>query len=247
MDSRSEVENLDEDGYTQLDFRSQGITGRPVVLEKATSATSPHWRRIAVTLGILCLLILVIAVILGTRAIWRSNSGSNPLKNSFPSRNKENHSQPTQSSLEDHVAPTKALTTTGAFSSSCPPNWIIHKNNCYLFSTSLASWNRSKRQCSQLHSNLLKIDSAEELEFIVRQMSFQPDNSFWIGLSRHQTEGPWLWEDGSTFSSNLFQIRSTETQENSSHSCVWIHLSIIYNQLCSVPSYSICEKKLSVK
>ncbi|XP_027975646.1 C-type lectin domain family 7 member A isoform X1 [Eumetopias jubatus] len=248
MDSRSEVENLDEDGYTQLDFRSQGITGRPVVLEKATSATSPHWRPIAVTLGILCLLILVIAVILGTRAIWRSNSGSNPLKNdSFPSRNKENHSQPTQSSLEDHVAPTKALTTTGAFSSSCPPNWIIHKNNCYLFSTSLASWNRSKRQCSQLHSNLLKIDSAEELEFIVRQMSSQPDNSFWIGLSRHRTEGPWLWEDGSTFSSNLFQIRSTETQENSSHSCVWIHLSIIYDQLCSVPSYSICEKKLSVK
>ncbi|XP_044770861.1 C-type lectin domain family 7 member A isoform X3 [Neomonachus schauinslandi] len=202
MESRSGVENLDEDGYTQLDFRSQGITGRPVVLEKVTSATSPHWRPIAVTLGILCLLILVIAVILGTM---------------------------------------------GAFSSSCPPNWIIHKNNCYLFSTSLASWNRSKRQCSQLHSNLLKIDSAEELEFIVRQMSSQPDNSFWIGLSRHQTEGSWLWEDGSMFSSNLFQIRSTETQENSSQSCVWIHLSIIYDQLCSVPSYSICEKKLSIK
>ncbi|XP_045729829.1 C-type lectin domain family 7 member A isoform X1 [Mirounga angustirostris] len=251
MESRSGVENLDEDGYTQLDFRSQGITGRPVVLEKVTCATSPHWRPIAVTLGILCLLILVIAVILGTmayEAIWRSNSGSNPLKNdNFPSRNKENHSQSTQSSLEDHVAPTKTLTTTGAFSSSCPPNWIIHKNNCYLFSTSLASWNRSKRQCSQLHSNLLKIDSAEELEFIVRQMSSQPDNSFWIGLSRHQTEGSWLWEDGSMFSSNLFQIRSTETQENSSQSCVWIHLSIIYDQLCSVPSYSICEKKLSIK
>ncbi|XP_030882638.1 C-type lectin domain family 7 member A isoform X3 [Leptonychotes weddellii] len=202
MESRSGVENLDEDGYTQLDFRSQGITGRPVVLEKVTCATSPHWRPIAVTLGILCLLILVIAVILGSM---------------------------------------------GAFSSSCPPNWIIHKNNCYLFSTSLASWNRSKRQCSQLHSNLLKIDSAEELEFIVRQMSSQPDNSFWIGLSRHQTEGSWLWEDGSMFSSNLFQIRSTETQENSSQSCVWIHLSIIYDQLCSVPSYSICEKKLSIK
>ncbi|XP_045637158.1 C-type lectin domain family 7 member A isoform X2 [Ursus americanus] len=169
MESRSEVENLDEDGYTQLDFHSQGITGRPVIVKK------------------------------------------------------------------------------GAFSSSCPPNWIIHKNNCYLFSTSLASWNRSKRQCSQLHSNLLKIDSAEELDFIVRQMSSRPDNSFWIGLSRQQTEGPWLWEDGSVFSSNLFQIRSTEAQENSSHNCVWIHLSIIYDQLCSVPSYSICEKKLSIK
>ncbi|XP_004779792.1 C-type lectin domain family 7 member A isoform X2 [Mustela nigripes] len=202
MGSHAEVENLDEDGYTQLDFHYQGITGRRVVLEKVTCATSPRWRSIALTLGILCLLKLVIAVILGTM---------------------------------------------GDFSSSCPPNWIIHKNNCYLFSTSLTSWNRSKSQCSQLYSNLLKIDSAEELEFVVRHMSSQPDNSFWIGLSRHQTEGPWLWEDGSVFSSNLFQIRSTETQESSSHSCVWIHLSIIYDQLCSVPSYSICEKKLSIK
>ncbi|XP_025786544.1 C-type lectin domain family 7 member A isoform X2 [Puma concolor] len=202
MEYRSEVENLDEDGYTRLDFSSQGVTGRHAVLEKGTCATSPYWRPIAVTLGILCLVILVTAVVLGT---------------------------------------------TGVFSNSCPPNWIIHENNCYLFRTSLASWNSSKKQCSQLHSNLLKIDSEKELEFIMKQASSQPDNSFWIGLSRHQTEGPWLWEDGSRFSSDLFQIRSTEIQENSSHDCVWIHLSIIYDQLCSLPSYSICEKKLSIK
>ncbi|XP_077602113.1 C-type lectin domain family 7 member A isoform X1 [Crocuta crocuta] len=247
MEYRSEIENLDEDGYTRLDFSSQATPGRPVVSEKGTCATSPCWRPVAVTLGILCLVILVIAVVLGTMAIWRSNSGSNPLKNdNFPSRNKENYSQPTQSSLEDNVAPTKALTTT-VFSTSCPPNWVTHENNCYLFRTSLASWNSSKNQCSQLHSNLLKIDSEKELEFIVRQVSSQPDNAFWIGLSRPQTEGPWLWEDSSIFSYTLFQIRSTETQENSSHNCVWIHLSIIYDQLCSLPSYSICEKKLSVK
>ncbi|XP_058599686.1 C-type lectin domain family 7 member A isoform X1 [Neofelis nebulosa] len=202
MEYRSEVENLDEDGYTRLDFSSQGVTGRHVVLEKGTCATSPYWRPIAVTLGILCLVILVAAVVLGT---------------------------------------------TGVYSNSCPPNWIIHENNCYLFRTSLASWNSSKKQCSQLHSNLLKIDSEKELEFIMKQASSQPDNSFWIGLSRHHTEGPWLWEDGSRFSSDLFQIRSTEIQENSSHDCVWIHLSIIYDQLCSLPSYSICEKKLSIK
>lgn len=34
MGSHAEVENLDEDGYTQLDFHYQGITGRRVVLEK---------------------------------------------------------------------------------------------------------------------------------------------------------------------------------------------------------------------
>uniref|UniRef100_A0A8C4M5Z2 C-type lectin domain family 7 member A n=1 Tax=Equus asinus asinus TaxID=83772 RepID=A0A8C4M5Z2_EQUAS len=166
MEYHSGLENLDEDGYTQLDFSSRDITRRPVVSEK------------------------------------------------------------------------------GVLVSSCPPNWIMHENSCYLFSTSLDSWVRSKRQCSQLGSTLLKIDSSKELEFIARQVSSQPDNSFWIGLSRHQKEGPWLWEDGSIFSSNLFQIRSTVMEENSSHNCVWIHVSIIYDQLCSVLSYSICEKKL---
>uniref|UniRef100_A0A673T1S8 C-type lectin domain-containing protein n=1 Tax=Suricata suricatta TaxID=37032 RepID=A0A673T1S8_SURSU len=220
MEYRSEVENLDEDGYTRLDFSSQAITGRPVVSEKETGATSPCWRPIAVIFGILCLVILVIAVVLGTMATWRPNSGSNPLMNdNFPSRNKDNYSQPTQSSLEDSLASTKALTTTGVFSTTCPPNWITHKNNCYLFRTSLASWNSSKKQCSQLDSNLLKIDSEKELEFIVRQVSSQSNHSFWIGLSRPQTEGPWLWEDGSRFSSTLFKIRSTEVQENSSHDC----------------------------
>ncbi|XP_006906898.1 C-type lectin domain family 7 member A isoform X2 [Pteropus alecto] len=199
MEYLSEPENLDENGYTQLDFSSRNIARRPVFSEKGTYRASPHWRCIAVTLGILCLVMLVIAVVLGT---------------------------------------------TGVLSSSCPPNWIIHETSCYLFSTSTDSWESSKRQCSQLGSNLLKIDSSKELEFVRKQVSSQPDNSFWIGLSRHQTEGPWLWEDGSMFSSNLFQIRSTVSQENSSHNCVWIHMSIIYDQLCSVPSYSICEKQL---
>lgn len=57
---------------------------------------------------------LVTIVVVVYKGIWRFNSGSNPLKNNnFPSRNKENHSRPTQSSLEASVAPTKALTTTG--------------------------------------------------------------------------------------------------------------------------------------
>ncbi|XP_023364731.1 C-type lectin domain family 7 member A isoform X3 [Otolemur garnettii] len=66
MAYHSDLENLDEDGYTQLYFNSQGITRKTVVLEKGTRAASPPWRLIAVTLGILCLIILVIAVVLGT-------------------------------------------------------------------------------------------------------------------------------------------------------------------------------------
>ncbi|XDB50760.1 hypothetical protein AB1E18_004322 [Capra hircus] len=247
MECQSSVENLDEDGYTQLDFSSRSITRRSVVSEKGLCAASSRWRLIAVTLGILCSVLLVITVVLSTLGIWRSSSGNNPLKSdSFPSRNKDNQSQPTQSSLEDSVIPTKALTTTGVFSSACPPNWITREDSCYLFNTLLDSWDGSKRRCFQLGSNLLKIDSSKELEFISRRVSSQPDHSFWIGLSRRRTEEPWLWEDGSTLLSNLFQIRSTVTEKDSSHNCAWIHVSDIYDQLCSVHSYSICEKKLSI-
>ncbi|XP_054447412.1 C-type lectin domain family 7 member A-like isoform X3 [Pteronotus mesoamericanus] len=193
------MENLDEDGYTKLDFSSRGITRRPVSSDKGPCAGSLPWRYIAVTLGILCLVILVIAVVLGTM---------------------------------------------GVVSSSCPPNWLAHENSCYLFSTTLATWDSSKRKCSQLGSYLLKIDSSEELEFITNEVSPYPHNSFWIGLSRTQSGGPWLWEDGSTFSPKLFPVRSTATQENSSHLCVWIHMSIVYDQDCSLPSHSICEKQL---
>ncbi|KAM7114825.1 C-type lectin domain family 7 member A isoform 2-T2 [Molossus nigricans] len=181
---------------------------------------SSSWRSIAVFLGILCLITLVVAVVLGTKGIWRTNPRNDPLKNdSSPS---------------------------GVLSTPCPPNWILSENSCYLFSISLHSWNRSKSRCSQLGSSLLKIDSLKELDFIENQVSSTPYNSFWIGLSRPSAEGPWLWEDGSKFSSNLFQIRSTGVQENSPRNCVWIHVSAIYDQPCDVPSYSICEKKLSI-
>ncbi|XP_036924281.1 C-type lectin domain family 7 member A isoform X2 [Sturnira hondurensis] len=196
------MENLDEDGYTQLEFSSRGFARRPVPSEKGSWAASPPWRFIAVTLGILCLVILVLAVVLGT---------------------------------------------TGGVSSPCPPTWVAHENSCYLFSTTLYSWNESKRQCSQLGSYLLKIDSSEELDFIVKELSSYPHDSFWTGLSRTQTEGPWLWEDGSIFSPELFQIRSTATQENSLHHCVWVHMAVVYDQQCSIPSHSICEKRQSVQ
>uniref|UniRef100_A0A8C6RRM0 C-type lectin domain family 7, member a n=1 Tax=Nannospalax galili TaxID=1026970 RepID=A0A8C6RRM0_NANGA len=243
MEYHSHLENMDEDGYTQLNFNSKGNFRRPMDPEKGQRTPSPPWRLIAVAFGILCLVTLVIATVLGALG-ERSSSGRNPEeKDNFLSRNKENH-KPTKSSLDEKVAPSKAPKTTGFFSGPCSPNWIMHQKSCYLFSMSLESWHTSKRRCSQLGSNLLKIDNANELEFIESQVSSHPANSFWIGLSRNQSEGAWLWEDGSILSPDLFQIRNTPTQENSLHNCVWIHLSEVYDQICSTASFSICEKQL---
>ncbi|XP_028737335.1 C-type lectin domain family 7 member A isoform X1 [Peromyscus leucopus] len=199
MEYHSHLENLDEDGYTKLDFRTQGIHKRPVGSEKGSQVPSPPWRLIVAALGILCLVAIVVATVLGVL---------------------------------------------GLFPGSCPPNWIIHEKSCYLFKMSIDSWAGSKRHCSQLGAHLLKIDNSKEFEFIESQTSSHRMNSFWIGLSRRQTEGPWLWEDGSPFIPNAFQVRDTASQESLLHNCVWIHGSEVYNQICNISSFSICEKQL---
>lgn len=81
-------------------------------------------------------------------------------------------------------------------------------------------------------------------EFIESQTSSHRVNSFWIGLSRNQSEGPWFWEDGSAFTPNSFQVRNTAPQESLPHNCVWIHGSEVYNQMCIASSFTICEKEL---
>ncbi|XP_038964188.1 C-type lectin domain family 7 member A isoform X3 [Rattus norvegicus] len=104
---------MDEDGYTQLDFGTRNIHKRPVKSEKGSPAPSSRWRSIAVALGILCLLTVVVAAVLGALAFRRFNSGRYPEeKDNFPSRNKENH-KPTEPSLDEKVAPSKASQTTG--------------------------------------------------------------------------------------------------------------------------------------
>uniref|UniRef100_A0A8C3J2W2 C-type lectin domain-containing protein n=1 Tax=Calidris pygmaea TaxID=425635 RepID=A0A8C3J2W2_9CHAR len=71
----------------------------------------------------------------------------------------------------------------------CPENWLQYGEDCYYFSKEWKTWKESKAQCSALESRFLKIESKEELSY--------SSNTFWIGLSRNGTEGPWLWEDGS--------------------------------------------------
>ncbi|NP_001296566.1 C-type lectin domain family 7 member A isoform 2 [Mus musculus] len=65
MKYHSHIENLDEDGYTQLDFSTQDIHKRPRGSEKGSQAPSSPWRPIAVGLGILCFVVVVVAAVLG--------------------------------------------------------------------------------------------------------------------------------------------------------------------------------------
>ncbi|XP_014851672.1 PREDICTED: C-type lectin domain family 4 member E-like [Poecilia mexicana] len=45
---------------------------------------------------------------------------------------------------------------------TCEAGWEQHGGNCYYFSTSKSSWTDSRRSCTDLGSDLVKIDSREE-------------------------------------------------------------------------------------
>ncbi|XP_077026124.1 oxidized low-density lipoprotein receptor 1 isoform X3 [Tamandua tetradactyla] len=255
MQCHSGFENLNEDGYTQLYFNIQGVTRRPLVSKKGTCATSPCWRCIAVTLGLLGLVILVIAAVLGTmgyEVIWRSNSESNLLENgNFTSSNKENHSQTTQSILEESVVPvtkpTKAPTTTDVlhFLVPCPQDWIWHEENCYQFSSGLLSWEKSQEHCRSLDAQLLKINSSADLEFI-QQASAHSSSPFWMGLSLRKPNDSWLWEDGSPWKPSLFRLRGAVTQTYPTGTCAYIQKSTAFAENCILAAFSICQKKANL-
>ncbi|KAM6439665.1 LOW QUALITY PROTEIN: C-type lectin domain family 7 member A-like [Rhynochetos jubatus] len=139
----------------------------------------------------------------------------------------------------------------------CPENWLQYGENCYHFSKEWKT-QESKAQCSALESRLLKTESKEELaimseggmyfrgiafisvqDFIMRSAQFYRYDSFWIGLYRSGTEGPWLWEDGPAFSPDLFQV---QVSSSPFLDCAWLSDANIDTARCANFKFYICEK-----
>lgn len=58
------------------------------------------------------------------------------------------------------------------------------------------TWSSAKTFCLTNSAQLVKIESADENEFI-RQKFLPIGGDYWIGLTDEETEGDWKWSDGS--------------------------------------------------
>uniref|UniRef100_A0A3B3VWA1 C-type lectin domain-containing protein n=1 Tax=Poecilia latipinna TaxID=48699 RepID=A0A3B3VWA1_9TELE len=124
----------------------------------------------------------------------------------------------------------------------CEAGWEQHGGNCYYFSTSKSSWTDSRRSCTDLGSDLVKIDSREEQDM------------FWIGLTDLKEEGKWFWVDGSPQDKSLTFWKDGEPDNASkdgadSADCARMGRKIEAQGLkswfdisCNFPHKSICEK-----
>ncbi|XP_064204822.1 integrin alpha-L-like isoform X2 [Anguilla rostrata] len=75
---------------------------------------------------------------------------------------------------------------------ACLTGWRIHQGKCYFFSTEKMHWSQSQEYCASKGANLVIINNQQEQNFV----SSRINETHWIGLSDRDTEGQWVWVDG---------------------------------------------------
>ncbi|CAM5081757.1 unnamed protein product [Eretmochelys imbricata] len=177
---------------------------------KDSSAPSPAWRLIAGILGIFCLALLIAVGVLAANVFQISL---------VPCRQHNN--------LTQHQEITQG------WKFLCPENWFLHGEKCYHFSTESKPWLESQKACSSSGFRLLLIENKEELDFI----SPLP-TSHWIGLSREKTDRPWMWGNGTAFSTDRFAVKKGYIDGN----CAYVTGQELSSGPCKDGKRYICEQ-----
>ncbi|XP_033935303.1 galactose-specific lectin nattectin-like [Pseudochaenichthys georgianus] len=160
-----------------------------------------------------------------------------------------------QKMIDERDAEMKNLT--GGSCKRCPDGWERHGGKCYNFSIIKATWTRSGADCRRTGGDLVQIESSEEQKFLeqtLRCYMTEDEDKFWIGLTDSETEGAWLWTDGSALDRRLDfwskgepdNYKGNNTMEED---CARMgerggarDLKCWYDASCEVPHRSICEK-----
>ncbi|CAM5078565.1 unnamed protein product [Natator depressus] len=119
----------------------------------------------------------------------------------------------------------------------CPANWFPHGEKCYHFSTEYKPWLESQKACSSHGSRLLQIESKQELNFINPLAT-----SHWIGLLRDKTDRPWMWGNGTAFSTDQFAVKKGYVDGD----CAVVRGRELFSDDCKDTKRYICELPVHV-
>ena len=69
---------------------------------------------------------------------------------------------------------------------------------CYYFSTpeEFGTWFDAKVTCENMGAYLTTIDNTAELDWVVSHLNYHGHDRVWIGLNDVDTEGSFVWYDG---------------------------------------------------
>ncbi|XP_004692994.1 PREDICTED: C-type lectin domain family 12 member B [Condylura cristata] len=253
--------------YATLTFQdsagARNNQNRNNLRKRAYPTLSPIWRHTALGLLILCLMLVIALIALGTLFLQMShkiNSDSETfcqLQKVIQPR-QDNTSKLLNFPTEDLKSQISNLLkrqgrmaiklcqelithTSDHKCNPCPKRWLWHQNSCYYFETNEEkTWVHSRQDCKDKNSTLVKINSWEEKDFLKSQ-PIPKFSFFWLGLSWDPPSRSWLWEDGSTLSPSLLSTMEY-AQINGSKGCAYYQNGNIYISRCSAEISWICEK-----
>uniref|UniRef100_A0A3B3DF61 C-type lectin domain-containing protein n=1 Tax=Oryzias melastigma TaxID=30732 RepID=A0A3B3DF61_ORYME len=136
----------------------------------------------------------------------------------------------------------------------CPFKWQYLNGSLYYVSTTTANWQESRNDCLSKGADLVVInDAAENVSALIFQVLLTLSPSFlllWIGLSDRQSEGHWIWQDGTSLGESFWQPGEPNSYSGRDEDCVEIRNFNDENNwndlVCTDPTFWICEKKTGV-
>ncbi|XP_033985758.1 C-type lectin domain family 4 member F-like [Trematomus bernacchii] len=119
--------------------------------------------------------------------------------------------------------------------------WVYFSGSFYRISSTMKTWQDSRKDCQQRGADLMIIDSQEEQDF-----TRQYKNRIWIGLTDRDTEGEWKWVDGTQLTTRFWHSGEPNNYQNKNEDCVNInHYQNSWNdEVCENEYFWICEKKM---
>ena len=100
------------------------------------------------------------------------------------------------------------------------------------------SWENARAVCLGFEGDLVSIKTEKEMKFLTFKM-----HAAWIGLNDRLIEGQYVWSDGTTFNSSVFNNWADGEPSKGAHfDCVETKDGKWNDQSCSVERVYICER-----
>ncbi|KAJ8355152.1 hypothetical protein AAFF_G00090560 [Aldrovandia affinis] len=228
----STVSTISEGIYMGLDSPSQDVYSTvgqtshnsPGAQHTESGQSSRPYRLAGVCPWLLCALLLTAAIVLGVLYTIASQKakGKDQLQRVYDSLNTQNNQLQrvydavvVKSPFLDQYCP---LRSQKRVCRPCPEGWEQSNSKCYYFSTENKSWNDSRSDCLKQGADLVIIESKDDQDFISKH---KRDYFYWIGLSDSETEGTFLWVDGTPLQEDkAFWRRGQPNDHDGSQDCV---------------------------
>ncbi|XP_064586760.1 C-type lectin domain family 5 member A-like [Zonotrichia leucophrys gambelii] len=125
----------------------------------------------------------------------------------------------------------------------CPTAWKKHGRKCYFFSPERKAmdWNASRAECTAMGSDLVVIDSREELRYLLSQSRH---NYYLLGLTRSPEERKWKWINNVEHDPAMFRIIGSYRE----YLCTVIGFGEVHAAPCGgyTTTQNMCEKAATI-